>query len=38
MNTLFEYLENSENMQNPAAALYIHKNTLAYRMNRIREM
>lgn len=38
MNTLFEYLENSENMQNTAAALYIHKNTLAYRMNRIREI
>lgn len=38
MNTLFEYLENAENMQKTAAALYIHKNTLAYRMNRIREI
>ena len=38
MNTLFEYLENAENMQKTAAALYIHKNTLAYRLNRIREI
>ncbi len=38
MNTLFEYLENSENTQKTAAALYIHKNTLAYRINRIREI
>ncbi len=38
MNTLFEYLEHAENMQKTAAALYIHKNTLAYRLNRIREI
>lgn len=33
MNTLYEYLENSRNINQTAEALYVHKNTL---LNRIR--
>ena len=36
MNTLFEYLENSRNINQTADALYVHKNTLLNRLNRIR--
>lgn len=38
MNTLFEYLENSRNINQTAEALYIHKNTLLNRLNRIRSV
>lgn len=38
MDTLYQYLENSENILHTAAALYIHKNTLLHRMSRIREI
>ncbi len=36
MNTLYEYLENSRNINQTAEALYVHKNTLLNRLNRIR--
>lgn len=38
MNTLFEYLENSRNINQTTKALYIHKNTLLNRLNRIRSV
>lgn len=36
MGTLFEYLEHSANTQRTAKALFIHKNTLLYRLDRIK--
>ena len=36
MNTLYEYLENSRNINQTAEVLYVHKNTLLNRLNRIR--
>lgn len=38
MDTLYEYLENSANTQRTAKSLYIHKNTLLYRLERIRSI
>lgn len=38
VHTLFSYIEHGQNMNETASALYIHYNTLKYRMNRIIEI
>ena len=38
MNTLYEYLDCSQNTQLAAERLFIHKNTLLYRLNKIRSI
>ena len=38
MNTLYEYLDCSQNTQLAAERLFIHKNTLLYRINKIRSV
>lgn len=38
MNTLFIYLQNACNTQRSAKMLSLHKNTLLYRLGRIREI
>jgi len=38
METLFEYLQTAGNTTRAAAMLYLHKNTMLYRLNRIRSI
>jgi sugar diacid utilization regulator len=38
MSTLFVYFENNQNINKTADSLYIHKNTLNYRLKRIEEI
>ena len=37
IKTLFTYLNNDRSLQNTAGELYIHRNTLVYRIHRITE-
>jgi len=38
LNTLYEFLQNQQNFRETSNALFIHKNTLSYRINRIRDI
>ena len=38
METLFEYLQTAGNTTRAASMLYLHKNTMLYRLNRIRSI
>ncbi|WP_350342916.1 helix-turn-helix domain-containing protein [Proteinivorax tanatarense] len=38
LNTLFKYLKNNQNVNRTAKELFIHRNTMTYRINKIKEM